>query len=203
VGGIHGLDGPWLATVSPDGANVYVAGMGESSLAVFARDPTTGALRFVEVHTDGTDGVDGLAGARGVTMSPDGRHVYATGVNDDAVAIFRRSVCGDGLVEVGECCDLGTYNGAAGTGCTAACGCTGRCIGGGSACAAATGCPAGEGCCGDGVLDASETCDDGNLRPIRRRPRHPLPEPDVPLRSPYTATRSTARRASSSPSARA
>ncbi len=163
VDGVDGLDNPWLVTVSPDGANVYVAGTDESSVAVFAREPRTGTLTFLEVHADGVGGTDGLAGARGITVSPDGRHVYATGPGEDAVAIFRRSVCGDGRVEAGECCDLGAHNGAASTGCTATCDCTGRCTGGGPECAGADGCPPGEGCCGDGVLDTAETCDDGNL----------------------------------------
>jgi 6-phosphogluconolactonase (cycloisomerase 2 family) len=36
------------------------------------------------------NGVDGLDGAVSVAVSPDGRHVYATGANDNAVVVFRR-----------------------------------------------------------------------------------------------------------------
>ncbi len=51
--------------------------------------------------------------------------------------------CGDGIVQkqYGETCDLGSQNGVTGSGCTATCGI-----------------PA---ICGDGVVEAPETCDDG------------------------------------------
>ena len=66
-------------TVSPDGKNVYATGSYESAIAVFNRDLTTGTLTFDEVHKDGINGVDGLDGAGGgVTVSPDGKNVYAT-----------------------------------------------------------------------------------------------------------------------------
>jgi DNA-binding beta-propeller fold protein YncE len=48
VGGVEGLDSPEAMAVSPDGAHVYVAGTGDNAVAVFARDPGTGALEFVE-----------------------------------------------------------------------------------------------------------------------------------------------------------
>ena len=35
-------------------------------------------LTFIEIHRDGEGGVYGLNGATAVTVSPDGRHVYAT-----------------------------------------------------------------------------------------------------------------------------
>ena len=47
-------------------------------------------LSFLEVHTDGVTGVDGLTAARSVALSPDGKHVYVVGVQDDAIAIFSR-----------------------------------------------------------------------------------------------------------------
>ncbi|MEM9244671.1 MAG: Calx-beta domain-containing protein, partial [Cyanobacteria bacterium P01_F01_bin.153] len=57
---------------------------------------TTGALTFVEVDRDGGDDgsgntIDGLGQAIGVTISPDGNFLYATGNNDDAVATFSRN----------------------------------------------------------------------------------------------------------------
>lgn len=48
-------------------------------------------LDFVEVQKNGIGGVDGLRGAWSVTVSPDGKHVYATGYRDDAVAVFSRN----------------------------------------------------------------------------------------------------------------
>jgi DNA-binding beta-propeller fold protein YncE len=90
VGGVDGLDGAEGVSVSPDGRNVYVAGNTDNAVAVFSREPTTGALTFVEQQKDGVAGVDGLLGAFGVASSPDARNVYVVGFGDNAVAVFSR-----------------------------------------------------------------------------------------------------------------
>lgn len=72
VGGVDGLLYPADVIVSPDGAHVYVAGSNDHAVSVFRRDPTTGALTYVERKKDGVDGVDGLLYCRGLTISPDG-----------------------------------------------------------------------------------------------------------------------------------
>lgn len=90
-GGVDGLLFASEVTVSPDGAHVYVASTADSAVAVFRRDPTTGKLTFLEVKQDGVGGVDGLSFAKGVTISPNGAHVYVTGNLDDAVAVFNRN----------------------------------------------------------------------------------------------------------------
>ncbi len=91
VDGVNGVDGARDLALSPDGAHLYVTGAADSGLAVFSRDPESGALSFVETFFDGVGGVDGLAGASGVALSPDGAFVYASGENDHAVAAFSRS----------------------------------------------------------------------------------------------------------------
>ena len=91
AGSADGLQGAISVSVSPDGKHLYAAAWNESAVAVFSRDPTTGALTFVEVHKDGVGGVDGLANAYSVTVSPDGNHVYAAGEADSAVAVFSRN----------------------------------------------------------------------------------------------------------------
>jgi DNA-binding beta-propeller fold protein YncE len=91
VGGVDGLDYAYSVTVSPDGKNLYAAGGIDNAVAVFSRDTTTGELSFVEVQMDGVGGVDGLDGADSVTVSPDGKNLYAAGVTDDAVAVFSRN----------------------------------------------------------------------------------------------------------------
>jgi 6-phosphogluconolactonase (cycloisomerase 2 family) len=88
VGGVDGLDVGISVAVSPDGEHVYATGNHDNAMAVFERDGESGALTFVEVHRDGVDGIDGLQGAQKIAPSPDGRHVYVTGWDDDAVAIF-------------------------------------------------------------------------------------------------------------------
>ncbi|MFC1798577.1 beta-propeller fold lactonase family protein [Thermodesulfobacteriota bacterium] len=49
-----------------------------------------GRLTYVEVHKDELYNVDGLNGAVDVAVSPDGKHVYAAGSIDNAVAVFSR-----------------------------------------------------------------------------------------------------------------
>ena len=90
MGGVDGLDGVLSVTVSPDGKHVYAVSSLDDSTAVFSRNSSTGALTFLEVHKDSIGGVDGLDGARSVTVSPDGKHLYAAGTSDDAVAVFSR-----------------------------------------------------------------------------------------------------------------
>ena len=91
VGGVNGLDNANSVALSPDGHHVYAASDGDSAIAVFSRNSSTGALTFAEAQSDGVDGVIGIAGARSVTVSPDGQHVYAAGATDDAVVVFSRN----------------------------------------------------------------------------------------------------------------
>jgi 6-phosphogluconolactonase (cycloisomerase 2 family) len=92
--GVNGLDGIALATacvISPEGTHLYVTGNADDSVAVFARNVTTGALSFVEVERDGVGTTDGIDGPFAIAMSADGKHVYAAGSNDDGVAVFSRN----------------------------------------------------------------------------------------------------------------
>jgi uncharacterized repeat protein (TIGR01451 family) len=100
VGGVGGLDGGFAVALAPDpdgplgplagGEHLYVASRNGNAIARFSRDPGTGTLDFLGLVADGVDGVEGLAGAAGVAISPDSRHVYATGALDEAVAVFAR-----------------------------------------------------------------------------------------------------------------
>jgi 6-phosphogluconolactonase (cycloisomerase 2 family) len=87
--GCNGLAGARAVAVSPDDEHVYVASGTDDAVAVFSRDSGTGALSFVEAQLDGV-GNDGLDGASSVIVSPDGLHVYVTGADDGAVAVFDR-----------------------------------------------------------------------------------------------------------------
>ena len=73
----------------PDGDHLYAGGQGDNVVGVFSWNSTTGALTFVGVHRDRVAPVDGLDSALSVTVSPDGKHVYTAGFNDNAVAVFR------------------------------------------------------------------------------------------------------------------
>ena len=89
-GSAEGLDGAKSVAVSPDGNNVYAIGGNDYAVVVFDRNPD-GTLNYREMHQDGVGEVDGLYDAQAVIVSPDGRHVYATGRDDDAVAVFGRN----------------------------------------------------------------------------------------------------------------
>jgi len=95
--GVTGLKGAQWVTVSPDGAHLYVAGSGDSAVAVFRRDRATGALTFVEEQRQGVGGLQGLGRAASVVISPDGAHVYAAGSLDNAVVVFSRDGATGGL----------------------------------------------------------------------------------------------------------
>lgn len=86
--GVNGFGEPTDVVLSPDDAHLYVAGRADAAVAVFARDAATGLLTFVESERDGVGGVTGLEFIGGVTVSPDGAHVYATG--HDHVVLFDR-----------------------------------------------------------------------------------------------------------------
>lgn len=84
------LDGAFALAISPDGKNVYVASDAENALSAFAVVAETGALSPAGSFADGVAGVNGLAIAQSVAVSPDGKHVYAGGRGDDAIAVFSR-----------------------------------------------------------------------------------------------------------------
>ena len=97
---LDGLGGASAVAVSPDGAHVYVAGTTDDGVAVFTRDAGSGLLTFVEAQKDGFGGVDGLAGASALALSEDGLHLYATGADDNAVAVFGRDAATGALTFV-------------------------------------------------------------------------------------------------------
>jgi DNA-binding beta-propeller fold protein YncE len=93
------LSGATSVAVSPDGKHVYVASNFIDAVAVFSRNKATGVLTQLAgtagcVSEDGTGGscVDGkaLGGPFGVTVSNDGKQVYAVSASSSAVAIFSR-----------------------------------------------------------------------------------------------------------------
>ncbi len=102
--GVDGLADARAVAVSPDGLGVYVTSQGDRALAVFRRDPGTGALEFVQALVDGQGGVAALSGAEGVTVSPDGGSVYVAASADNALAVFQvRKPVGSECVDDGDC----------------------------------------------------------------------------------------------------
>jgi 6-phosphogluconolactonase (cycloisomerase 2 family) len=106
---VDGLARANRLALSPDGRHLYVTGESDNAITVFERSAAVGRLTFRQSLRDGSGGVDGIAGAYDVAVSPDGRHVYATGGDDDAVALFAR----DGLT--GQLSYMGKKGGGDGT----------------------------------------------------------------------------------------
>ena len=92
------LSEPEGLAVSPDGATVYAAAFGSGAVDLFDRTASTGALmqkpRRAGCMTTGATPdcapARALLGASSVTVSPDGRHVYAAAFRSNAVSVFRR-----------------------------------------------------------------------------------------------------------------
>jgi cysteine-rich repeat protein len=117
VDGVDGLREIEALAITPDAAHLYAAA-GDNAVTVFRRDPTSGRLTFAGTHRDGAGAVTGLDGPSGVTVAPDGRHVYVAARRSDALLTFG-TACGDGVLDPGEGCDDGGTD--AGDGCSAAC----------------------------------------------------------------------------------
>ena len=90
------LRGARAVAVSADGTSVYAAAESSNAVVTFARASTSGSLRFVEADTNGqVDGsgilTEGLESVEAVTVSPDGRSVYAVSLVESAIATFARN----------------------------------------------------------------------------------------------------------------
>jgi sugar lactone lactonase YvrE len=99
-----GLDRAASVAVSPAGTSVYAASTQDDAIVRFKRDTTTGALSPKDCVDDDQVGqgpdncaasAAGLNGATAVTVSPDGKSVYATGANDGTIVRFSRSASGE------------------------------------------------------------------------------------------------------------
>jgi DNA-binding beta-propeller fold protein YncE len=93
----EGLDGIGALGIAPDGRHLYVASFGSGALGVFERDRVSGRVSQLGCFADDDFWrIDcapaiGLYGLTSVTVSPDGRSVYATGALSSTLAVFARN----------------------------------------------------------------------------------------------------------------
>ena len=124
---VRGFDEPLEFALSRDGADLDALAGDSDSLAIFDRDPNTGALH----QKDGTAGCISATGAGGcqadplidepsvITISPDGKSVYVVNARTEALLVFSRDPATGDLTQVpGVAGCLSTVQG----GITAACG---------------------------------------------------------------------------------
>jgi DNA-binding beta-propeller fold protein YncE len=105
---VPALNGPTTLAISPDGGSVYVAATDGSTVAALVRDGGAGALIYAGCARDaaklepaGCAPVAGLGGVRHVTVSPDGRSVYAAGSTSNTVVAFARDAATSLLAGIG------------------------------------------------------------------------------------------------------
>lgn len=90
VGGVDGLGGAFDVALSPDDAYLYVAGMLDDAIAVFSRDPDSGALTYIGQF-------ENAGSPLSLAISSDGEHLYATG---SGLAAFARDAGSGALTRI-------------------------------------------------------------------------------------------------------
>ena len=96
------LDGPSALAISDDGASLVVASSTSDAIAIFARDAATGGLTqlagnngcFHDTGALGCKNAQALNGPNGVVFSHDGKQVYVTSRESNAVSAFGRAASG-------------------------------------------------------------------------------------------------------------
>lgn len=91
------LLGPDVVVVSPDGKNVYVGSFFGNAVAIFSRDPSTGALSqpsgsagCIAAATSGCAPGLALGAPEGMAISGDGKSVYVATALSSAVVVLAR-----------------------------------------------------------------------------------------------------------------
>jgi fibronectin-binding autotransporter adhesin len=93
------LAGPDVVAVSPDGKNVYVGSFTGNAVAVFSRNPSTGALTqpadatgcISNTPTSGCTTGLALVAPEGIAVSGDGNNVYVAAPGSSALDVFARN----------------------------------------------------------------------------------------------------------------
>ncbi|MDP9816010.1 lactonase family protein [Spirilliplanes yamanashiensis] len=114
--------------VSPDGKHVYATGYTSDAVAAFSRHPTTGVLTQLAAPNrcvtsgsiTGCSAAVGLNGANGITISPDGAHVYVASYDASSLAVFARDATTGALTQLAGTAGCVTDTSAPISGCATA-----------------------------------------------------------------------------------
>ena len=86
VGGVAQMAAPTYLAMSADGDHLYVTSWVDRTIVVFQRNPSTGALTFVEAEPLPPNG-----SASDVVASPEGNHVYVVSESAGRIYVFDRN----------------------------------------------------------------------------------------------------------------
>ncbi len=92
--GVHGLSGAMFVACSPDEKFIYTSSgrfQGDQAVGVYAFD-AAGKLHIVQELINGRDGFEDFKGGNQLTVSPDGRNVYAVATISGTLSIFERDI---------------------------------------------------------------------------------------------------------------
>ena len=91
INGVDGLREPSAIAFSADNLRVYVTSTGDSALAVFARNPSSGSLSFLTVQKNGENDINTLGGASAINVAPNNIFIYVAANSDNAISVFTRN----------------------------------------------------------------------------------------------------------------
>ncbi|MCV6637560.1 beta-propeller fold lactonase family protein [Candidatus Albibeggiatoa sp. nov. NOAA] len=85
---ITNLSGARNIAISEDGTDLFLTAVNDNAVLEFDRNTTTGLLTFREVTTNTSIAPDSLREPTGIAINSDGKFVYVTGVQSDAITVF-------------------------------------------------------------------------------------------------------------------
>ncbi|NQZ90075.1 MAG: beta-propeller fold lactonase family protein [Colwellia sp.] len=89
----YGLAGAVNVILTPNNAQLIVAGFNENAITIFHRN-AKGVLKHSQTLNNGKDGVRNMIAPQGLAMSPDGHYLYAACGGSNAIIVFARNSLG-------------------------------------------------------------------------------------------------------------
>ena len=114
VGGEDGLQAARSVAVTHNGSYVYVAGDDDDAVAIFSRNPTSGALTYRGMVKNGVSGPTKMQSPSWITIDPDDQFLYVPGWSFSALIAFERQASDGDLILVQELVNADGLEGAFG-----------------------------------------------------------------------------------------